>query len=121
MSSYHHGANSPATEGQEAPAQTEHMNIKVTDDNNEVHFKIKKWTKLEKLMEAFCERHGKVPDTVRFLFEGKRIQGSDTPEKLEMENDDTIEVHYQQIGGSGLFSGVPVSPGRAGNQATHIF
>ena len=40
-------------------APTEHLNIKVTDGNNEVFFKIKRTTKLEKLMNAFCERQGK--------------------------------------------------------------
>ena len=70
----------------EAPAQTpvntDHLNIKVTDGNNEVFFKIKRSTKLEKLMKAFCERQGKDPRTARFLFEGQRIQGYDTPDTV---------------------------------------
>lgn len=115
MSSDQHGANGPAAEGHEAPAQTELLNIKVTDNNNELTFKIKKSTKMEKLMEAFCERHGKALRAVRFLFEGERIQGFQTPESLEMEDGDTIEVYHEQEGGDGLFSEAPVSPGRAGN------
>lgn len=87
-------------EGQQAPA----LNIKVTDDNNELMFKIKKSTKLEKLMEAFCDRHGKAPDSVRFVFEGRRVQGYDTPEKLEMEDGDMLEVFYEQQGGSAFCS-----------------
>ena len=43
----------------ETPQPTEHLNIKVTDGNNEVFFKIKRSTKLEKLMNAFCDRQGK--------------------------------------------------------------
>lgn len=68
--------------GSEAPQQTEHLNIKVTDNNNEVFFKIKRTTKLEKLMNAFCDRQGKDPKTVRFLFEGQRAQPHDTPETV---------------------------------------
>lgn len=88
-------------EPQEAPAQPEHLNIKVTDNNNEVFFKIKKSTKLEKLMGAFCERQGKALSSVRFLFEGQRVQPTDTPDTLEMQDGDTLEVHQEQVGGCG--------------------
>ncbi|AEO54187.1 hypothetical protein MYCTH_2296465 [Thermothelomyces thermophilus ATCC 42464] len=81
------------------PAPSEHLNIKVTDNNNEVFFKIKRTTKLEKLMTAFCERQGKAPASVRFLFEGQRVQPTDTPDTLEMQDGDTLEVHQEQVGG----------------------
>lgn len=64
----------------EGNPQSEHLNIKVTDNNNEVFFKIKRSTKLEKLMNAFCERQGKDIKTVRFLFDGTRVTGQDTPD-----------------------------------------
>jgi len=111
----------------EAPAAggaTEHLNIKVTDNNNEVFFKIKRSTKLEKLMSAFCDRQGKTLNSVRFLFEGQRVQPTDTPDtvsqtpifpsphsreralliisiclQLEMQDGDTLEVHQEQVGG----------------------
>ncbi len=60
----------------------EHLNIKVTDNNNEVFFKIKRSTKLEKLMNAFCDRQGKSMTTVRFLFDGQRVQPADTPDSV---------------------------------------
>ncbi|KAG6032246.1 hypothetical protein E4U19_007610 [Claviceps sp. Clav32 group G5] len=83
----------------EAPASSEHLNIKVTDNNNEVYFKIKRSTKLEKLMNAFCERQGKLITSVRFLFDGARVQPTDTPDALEMADGDTLEVHQEQVGG----------------------
>lgn len=70
--------------GQDAPAATEHLNIKVTDNNNEVFFKIKRSTKLEKLMNAFCDRQGKNQTSVRFLFEGQRVQPTDTPDTVSL-------------------------------------
>ncbi|RAH48192.1 SUMO family protein SMT3 [Aspergillus brunneoviolaceus CBS 621.78] len=88
---------SPA--GGDAPAPAEHLNIKVTDNNNEVFFKIKRSTQLKKLMDAFCERQGKQPSTVRFLFDGTRVRPEDTPDTLEMADGDTLEVHQEQIGG----------------------
>lgn len=65
-----------------APANLEHLNIKVTDNNNEVFFKIKRTTKLDKLMTAFCERQGKSMSSVRFLFDGSRVQPTDTPDAV---------------------------------------
>ncbi|KAI1121580.1 ubiquitin family protein [Nemania abortiva] len=94
-------SGSPGAERNEAPAGGEHLNIKVTDNNNEVFFKIKRSTKLEKLMTAFCERQGKNVDSVRFLFEGQRVQKTDTPDSLEMTDGDTLEVHQEQVGGGG--------------------
>ena len=62
--------------------KSEHLNIKVTDNNNEVFFKIKRTTQLSKLMNAFCERQGKTLAPVRFLFDGARVQPSDSPESV---------------------------------------
>ncbi|RFU30005.1 hypothetical protein B7463_g6334, partial [Scytalidium lignicola] len=79
---------------------SEHLNIKVTDNNNEVFFKIKRTTALKKLMDAFCERQGKAPNSVRFLFDGSRVQPTDSPESLDMQDGDCLEVHQEQIGGA---------------------
>ena len=74
---------SPGAGGnQEEPPKTEHLNIKVTDNNNEVFFKIKRTTALSKLMYAFCERQGKNLNTVRFLFDGARVNPTDSPESV---------------------------------------
>jgi len=85
---------------EDAPGATEHLNIKVTDNNNEVFFKIKRTTQLKKLMDAFCERQGKAPNSVRFLFDGARVQPTDSPDTLDMQDGDTLEVHQEQIGGA---------------------
>ncbi|MCJ1468050.1 hypothetical protein MMC07_006676 [Pseudocyphellaria aurata] len=83
----------------EEQPKSEHLNIKVTDNNNEVFFKIKRTTALSKLMNAFCDRQGKNLSSVRFLFDGARVQASDSPDSLEMQDGDTLEVHQEQIGG----------------------
>jgi hypothetical protein len=80
------GQNDPPTE-----VQSEHLNIKVTDNQNEVFFKIKRSTRLEKLMHAFCERQGKAVTSVRFLFEGQRVQPEETP------NDVSIPAVYRRF------------------------
>jgi len=100
MSSENADSAPPKPEGGEGGS--EHLNIKVTDNNNEVFFKIKRSTQLNKLMNAFCERQGKSPNSVRFLFEGTRVQATDTPDTLDMQDGDTLEVHQEQIGGASL-------------------
>lgn len=65
-----------------AAQAVEHLNIKVTDNHNEVFFKIKRTTQLKKLMDAFCERQGKSPSTVRFLFDGTRVRPEDSPDSV---------------------------------------
>ena len=42
-------------------------------------FKIKRTTQLRKLMDAYCERQGKQPGSVRFLYDGTRVLPQDTP------------------------------------------
>lgn len=74
---------SPANKPEDQ-APSEHLNIKVTDNNNEVFFKIKRTTQLKKLMDAFCERQGKTPSSVRFLFDGQRVNPGDNPDSVSL-------------------------------------
>ena len=66
-------------------------------------FKLKGGTKLKKLMETYCSRHGFQPESVRFIYEGEVIKETDTPEILKMENNDEIDAVVEQHGGSGNF------------------
>ncbi|PIA17805.1 hypothetical protein COEREDRAFT_80151 [Coemansia reversa NRRL 1564] len=62
-------------------------------------FKIKRSTKLAKLMQAYCARTGKSSGTVRFLVDGERINGDSTPDTLGLEDGDTIDAMTEQVGG----------------------
>ena len=57
---------------------SDQLSIRVTDNNNEIFFKIKRTMTLKKLMDAFCERQGKAPSLVRFSFNSSRVQPSDS-------------------------------------------
>merc|ERR1719474_2414706 len=46
-------------------------------------------------MSTYCERAGLALQTIRFSFDGTRINESDTPKGLDMEDGDTIEVFQQ--------------------------
>lgn len=81
----HHGALPTRTMNATPPPTAIPNAVAVTvrdSHGSEVTFKIKKHTKLNKLMDAFCERQGKTPAQVRFFFDGTRITGDDTPESV---------------------------------------
>merc|ERR1712137_580527 len=80
--------------------ENNHLNLKVkSQDGNEVYFKVKKTTHLKKLMNAYCNRVGKEINTVRFLFDGERIQPESTPNYLDIEDEDEIDAMVEQHGG----------------------
>ncbi|KAJ3071234.1 hypothetical protein HDU98_005647 [Podochytrium sp. JEL0797] len=59
----------------------QHINIKVRgSDGNEIAFKIKRTTPLSKLMDAYSNKTGVDPRSVRFLLDGVRLNGTDTPD-----------------------------------------
>ncbi|KAG9081455.1 hypothetical protein FRC07_014506 [Ceratobasidium sp. 392] len=72
----------------------------VASTGEEVYFKIKRNTKLKKLQGAYAAKVGKDIGTIRFLYDGNRISEDDTPASLDMENDDTIDVMVEQVGGT---------------------
>jgi hypothetical protein len=64
-------------------AEVPSLNIKIVDqDKNAVFYKIQNVTPLGKLMEAFCQRQGIHPSTVRFLYDGVRVTKEVTPETV---------------------------------------
>jgi hypothetical protein len=66
----------------------------------EMTFRVKKTTKMKKLMSNYCEKHGVAYGTYRFTLDGKRINEDDTPESLQMEDGDCVDAFlYQQGGG----------------------
>ena len=55
---------------------------------------------MSKIKKSYSERVGVPISSLRFLFDGKRINDTDTPKQLGMEEDDTIEVYQEQQGGA---------------------
>ncbi|PSN42085.1 hypothetical protein C0J52_13017 [Blattella germanica] len=81
-------------------ANSEYIKLKVVgNDSNEIHFRVKMTTQMGKLKKSYSERVGVPVTSLRFLFDGRRINDDETPKQLEMENDDVIEVYQEQTGG----------------------
>ncbi|TFY66115.1 hypothetical protein EVG20_g4980 [Dentipellis fragilis] len=69
------------------------INVKVVSSGGEeVFFKIKRNTKLSKLQGAYANKVGKDVGSIRFLYDGSRINDDDTPASLDMDDNDTIDV-----------------------------
>ena len=76
------------------------LNIKVVaQDGTEVFFKCKPHTQMKKLMNAYAERMGVQLRSIRFLFDGERVQETQTPKDLGLEDQDSIDVVMEQVGG----------------------
>ena len=54
---------------------------------------------MSKLKKCYAERVGVPVSSLRFLFDGQRINDDETPKGLEMEQEDVIEVYQEQTGG----------------------
>ncbi|GMR55373.1 hypothetical protein PMAYCL1PPCAC_25568, partial [Pristionchus mayeri] len=80
-----------------------YINLKVAGYNSDmdvVKFRLKYETSMGKLKRSYAERIGVPVTSIRFLFDGRRINNDDTAMSLEMEDDDVIEVYREQPGGA---------------------
>ncbi|WVQ96980.1 hypothetical protein IAU59_004089 [Kwoniella sp. CBS 9459] len=91
----------PPPEAKPKPEGDNTLNIKIVSTNgDEVFFKIKKTTKLNKLKSAYADRVGTDVTSIRLLFDGQRILDDQTAADLELEDGDSIEVLLEQVGGN---------------------
>lgn len=58
-------------------------------------FRILKTDQLEKLMTAYCEYRKLPRSRIKFLFDGEELKGGETPEQLDMEHEDVIDVQVK--------------------------
>jgi len=87
----------------EEGTKAEAITVKVKDQQGEeTHFKIKSTTKFSKVFNAYAQRKGVDPNSLRFMFDGSHIQAEQTPGELDMEDEDVIDCMLQQVGGRRL-------------------
>jgi len=76
------------------------LSIKVRDQHGgEVVFKVKRTTKMRRVLQAFCDRKGWNAREVRFTYDGQRVEEDMSPEDLGMESHDMIDAFLEQMGG----------------------
>ena len=77
---------------------TEYIKLKVVgQDSNEIHFRVKQTTQMEKLKKSYSERIGVPTTSLRFLFDRRKNNDDETPKALETEQDDVIEVYVAVV------------------------
>lgn len=88
------------SESGSAPTSSK-LNIKfqAQDGGTEIIITVAPNMPFSKIIDGYCNKKGMKPDSVRFLFEGQRINPSDTPKSLGMENEDAVDVMLHQVGG----------------------
>ena len=68
-----------------AGGDTEYIKLKVVgQDSNEIHFRVKMTTQMGKLKKSYSERVGVPVSSLRFLFDGRRINDDETPKQVQM-------------------------------------
>mmetsp|Transcript_1160 Transcript_1160/g.1793 ORF Transcript_1160/g.1793 Transcript_1160/m.1793 type:complete len:94 (+) Transcript_1160:98-379(+) len=82
-------------------AKPETITIRVKEQGGEeTYFKVKKSTKMSKVFEAFAQRKGVQKNQIRFLLDGERINDDETPQSLELAENDQIDCLLEQQGGN---------------------
>ena len=89
-------------------ADEQKLTVRVQDaSGNEVFFKVKPATKVQKILKAFAEKQGVDPGAYRFHYDGKRLPdmrggrtSDDTIADWHMEDGDQIDADVQQEGGA---------------------
>ncbi|XP_069111336.1 small ubiquitin-related modifier-like [Argopecten irradians] len=95
-----HESEDQKPDSSDVPTVKEYIQLKVVgQDSSEIHFKVKMKTSMAKVKKSYSERQGIPASSLRFFFDGKRINDQDTPKDLEMEDDDVIDVYHEQTGG----------------------
>jgi small ubiquitin-related modifier len=78
----------------------EHVNLTVKDpQGEEVYFKVRRSTKMRKLFTAFCKKSNTDVASMRFFYQGERIQEDQTPDDLGLHDGDKIDAFFRQVAG----------------------
>ena len=64
------------------------IRIKIGSTGEETMFKVNRTTKFEKIITIYCNRLGISSNQLRLVFDGNKIKATDTPQSLDMEDDD---------------------------------
>ncbi|KAL7580531.1 hypothetical protein ACA910_003659 [Epithemia clementina (nom. ined.)] len=78
----------------------ETITVRVRDQTGEeTFFKIKRTTKMQKVFDTFATRKGVQATSLRFMLDGERIDPTQTPKTLELDDQDQIDCMLEQSGG----------------------
>ncbi|XP_062019436.1 uncharacterized protein LOC133736017 [Rosa rugosa] len=78
----------------------EPITLQVQNQNHgDIYYRTGRTVSLGNILKDYCERKGLVYGEMRFIYDGKRVRSTHTPQQLEMEDDFVIDAMSEQIGG----------------------
>jgi len=73
------------------------ITLQVRDDSGEItQFKVRRSVKMSEIFKVYASRKGVDVSSFRYLFEGKTIQETDTPDLLNLRDDDLIVAKREE-------------------------
>ncbi|KAG2589935.1 hypothetical protein PVAP13_5NG357285 [Panicum virgatum] len=75
--------------------------ISIQDKNARQQFRVFKDEKFDKLLKVYAKKAKLNPSDLAFVFDGEKVNLSSTPEDLDLEDDDMIEVRHKRHCGLG--------------------
>ncbi|XP_017225819.1 small ubiquitin-related modifier 2 [Daucus carota subsp. sativus] len=78
------------------------ITVVVKSQVKEVHFKVKRNTKMQKIFKMFCDKAQVEFRSMRFLIDGCRVSPTATPEELNMRDGDEVEAMIYAGGGGNV-------------------
>lgn len=89
-------------EEESKPTTDAQINLVVAaQDGTQVHFKVKRTTPFQKVFNAYATRQNLNSESLKFLFDGRRLKAHETPADYDMEDGDSIDCMLEQLGGGG--------------------
>lgn len=89
----------PSTEAT-IPGDQPTVNIVIKDpQGEEIYFKVKRSAKMRRLFSAYCKRSNVDMSTIRFFYQGERIDEDQTPDDLHLQDKDRIDAFIRQTAG----------------------
>lgn len=90
----------PSTEATIATDQPT-VNLVIKDpQGEEIYFRVKRSAKMRRLFSAYCKRSNVDMSTIRFFFQGERIDEDQTPDDLHLQDKDRIDAFIRQTAGN---------------------
>jgi ubiquitin len=80
------------TNAKKGPEEAITARLKDPYKGTETMFKVKRTTKMSKVFQVYAGRKGVDVNDLRFLLDGERVGPNDTPEDLDLEDTDQIDV-----------------------------
>lgn len=82
-------------------ADSNQINLVIKDpQGQETHVRVRRTTRLRKLFDAFCKKSNTDANTLRFFFQGARINDEETADDLNLKEGDVIDAFVRQVAGS---------------------